>query len=383
MELILFKKKVIIYISLFFLIFQSACNLSPQNRNNPRITNNEILYAKGFSVVYSADCTYVEVYNPWSGYQVLHRYIFSEKTQKSFTKNNVTTIHVPVEKAAYLSSTFLGMVAQTNSRKTVLACSNARWIYDSILYNMYLEGKITDFGNDMTVSPEAIISEQPDAVMKYIYKGEDPVDHIISGAGIPIIYNIEFMEQHPLGRAEWIKLVGIMTGKKRLADSVFNQIVADYNHYTDLAKKIESRPKILHGSSYKGTWHVAGGKSYIAKLLKDAGADYYWFSDSTGGSIPISFENIILNQRDAEFWIGANAQSLDEIIKIEPRCEIFEAFQRKNVYHYNKRLNPNGGTDYYESGVVRPDLLLRDFLLILHPSLFNDNEETIYWKRLE
>jgi iron complex transport system substrate-binding protein len=377
------KKSLLANILIFTLITQFSCNSSNPPQTKKGKAGNEVLYAKGFSMSDSAGNTYIEVYNPWSGYNILQRYIFTENPGLKKNNEGVTVIQIPVEKAAYLSSTFLGMVALTKSFTTVGACSNANWIYDSTLYSMYLDGKITDLGNDMTVNPEALVSKHPDIVMKYIYKSEDPVDKIISGAGIPIIYNIEFMEQHPLGRAEWIKLVGAMTGKKRLADSIFNQIVENYNHFVSLTSNIKTKPKVLHGSNYKGTWYVAGGKSYIAQLLNDAGADYYWFSDSTAGSIPVSFENVILNQRDAEVWIGANAHSLEEIVKIEPRCEIFEAFRKKNVYHYNKRLNPNGGIDYYESGVVRPDLLLRDFLLILHPSLFNESEETTYWKKLE
>lgn len=377
------KKNVLLNILLFILIFFFSCNSTNPNQTKRRNVDNNLLYAKGFSMSDSAGHTFVDVYNPWSDYKLLQRYVFTEDPELVIHDKNVTVIHVPVEDAAYLSSTFLGMVALTKSYETVKACSNANWIYDSILYKMYLDGKITDLGNDLTVNPEAIVSKRPDIVMKYIYKSEDPIDKIISGAGIPIIYNIEFMEQHPLGRAEWIKLVGAMTGKKRLADSVFNQIVKNYKHYASLVKNVKSKPKVLHGSSYKGTWYIAGGKSYIASLLKDAGADYHWFYDSTSGSIPISFENIILNQRDADMWIGANAQSLEEILKTEPRCEIFEAFRNEKVYHYNKKLNPNGGIDYYESGVVRPDLLLRDFLLILHPSLFDESEETTYWKKLE
>jgi iron complex transport system substrate-binding protein len=365
------------------LLLSLSCRKPDTNNMGNSIKSNEVQYAKGFSMSDSAGLTYVDVYNPWNKYKVLERYVFSDSVFPEYLDKTITRIHTPVEKAVYLSSTFLGMVELTNAYSTVVACSNANWVYDSILYQRVRNGQISDLGNDMTVSPEVIISAKPEVVMKYIYQGEEPEDKVIKGAGIPIVYNIEFMEQHPLGRAEWIKLVGVMTGKKKRADSVFNSIVDNYTQLKQMAAQVKSKPTVLHGSSYKGTWHVAGGKSYIAQLLRDAGARYYWYSDSTTGSIPVSFENIILRQRDADVWIGANAQSLNEILKLEPRCKIFRAFIEGNVYHYNKRISPNGGLDYYESGVVRPDLLLRDFLLILHPSLFELAEETTYWKKLE
>lgn len=372
--------RIIFIVYVVFIV--TSCNLEKSDNTVINHKNNRVKYAKGFSMTDSAGFIYVEVYNPWNNYKVLERYIFSDSSLNTNTVNGGVFIHTPVNKAVYLSSTYLGMVAMTDSRSTVIACSNANWIYDSILYKMYLDGLITDLGNDMTVSAEAIISKAPEVVMKYIYKGEDPADKIITGAGIPIVYNIEFMEQHPLGRAEWIKLVGLMTGKRKLADSVFNEIEKRYLIQKALAKKIKSKTTVLHGSSYKGTWFAAGGKSFMAQLFKDAAADYYWFSDSSTGSIPLSFESVIMHQKDAEVWIDANANSRAELLNIEPRCEIFKAFQSGRVYHYNKRVNPNGGLDYYESGIVRPDLLLKDLLLILHPSLFN-NEETTYWKKLE
>ncbi len=341
------------------------------------------MYAKGFSAKDTAGVTLVEVYNPWSNYETLEKYIFAPDLTKIPDSLKGVRIKVPVESAVYLSSTYLGMVELLDARNTVLACSNANWIYDSALFDRYNRGLLTNLGNDLTVSAESIISLNPEAVMKYIYKGEDPIDRIICGSGIPIVYNIEFMEQHPLGRAEWIKLLGIMLGKKEMADSVFKQIEHNYNSFLSLTSNSTDRPKVLHGSSYKGTWYAAGGQSYIASFFKDAGAQYFWSKDSSTGSLPLNFEEVILHQREADVWIGANASSLTELLTIEPRSKVFTAFQAGQVYHYNKRLNPNGGVDYYESGVVRPDLVLRDFLLILHPTLFAEGEETIYWKKLE
>jgi iron complex transport system substrate-binding protein len=367
---------------IYTILMVAACKVENLNETTFHQKGNQIKYAKGFSMVDSAGFTYVEVYNPWNNYSILEKYIFSDSIIGLNKINKNIFIQTPVNKAVYLSSTYLGMVAMTNSRSTVAACSNANWIYDSILYRMYIDGLITDLGNDMTVSAEAIISKEPDAVMKYIYKGEDPVDKVIRGAGIPIVYSIEFMEQHPLGRAEWIKLVGLMTGKRHLADSMFTRIEKKYLAQKTLADSVKIRTTVLHGSSFKGTWFAAGGKSFMSQLLKDAAAEYYWYSDSSAGSIPLSFESIIMKQKNADVWLDANANSKAEILNIEPRCEIFKSFQNGNVYHYNKRINPNGGLDYYESGIVRPDLLLKDLLLILHPSLFEE-EETTYWKKLE
>lgn len=359
-----------------------SCTTSSKD-SKQRKTGQSMKYAKGFSIKDSAGVKLVEVYNPWNNYTVLEKYIFAADFTHVSDSFEGVRIQVPIQSAVYLSSTYLGMVELLDARNTVIACSNANWIYDSVLFERFNQGLLTNLGNDLTVSAESIISLKPDAVMKYIYKGEDPIDKIVKGSGIPIVYNIEFMEQHPLGRAEWIKLLGILLGKNELADSVFNKIERNYRFYANKVADIESRPQVLHGSSYKGTWFAAGGKSFFAKYFEDAGAEYYWCKDSSTGSLPLNFEEVILHQRDADVWIGANASSRNELLTIEPRSEIFSSFQSGKVYHYNKRLNPNGGLDYYESGVMRPDLVLRDFLLILHPTLFEEGEETTYWKKLE
>lgn len=366
---------------LFLTLIVTACQ-SGEKQTDAFITNNQAKYAQGFAMEQVDDVMRIEVYNPWSDYAVLARYAFVKDAKYEPTHNEVV-VKVPIEKGAFLSSTYLGMIAMLDSRDLVTGCINANWIYDSALYSKYKNGEIINIGNDIQVTAEKVIATKPDAVMKYIYQGEDPADNMIKEFGIPIVYNIEFMETSPLGRAEWIKLVGALVDKSILADSVFTEIEHKYNELKHLAQKAEHRPSVLDGSSFKGTWYAAGGNSYVATLLKDANAEYYWEKDTTRGSLPLSFEVVLQNQGTADYWLNSNAGALNEIIAVESRCELFNAFRNKNVYHFNKRLNPEGGFDYYETGVIRPDLILHDLLVILHPGLFAVKPETYYYKRLE
>jgi iron complex transport system substrate-binding protein len=369
------------FIVIVFLIFLSC------SRNNPGVqsvvsSTNLVKYAKGFSIVNHGCFTEVEVYNPWNNYKLLARYIVVDSIQNiDSLKGEI--LKVPVRKGVFLSSTYIGMLAMLKAGNVIKACSNANWIYDSFIYQKYTKGEITDLGNGLSVDAEAVIAQSPDMVMKYIYQTTDVSDEILYSSGIPVVYNIEFMEEHPLGRAEWIKLMGLLTGKSKMADSIFNQIEINYNENCLLAKTATTHPTVLVGNSYKGTWYAVGGKSFMSKLIQDAGGDYCWNSDSSTGGLPLSFESVLQKQKDDEYWLSANAKSLDEILNIEPRCNKFSAFQSGNVFHYNKRMNPEGGLDYYESGVIRPDLLLHDLLVILHPELFNKNEQCVYWQKLK
>jgi iron complex transport system substrate-binding protein len=369
-----------IYLGLL-VILVSACGNNKESQQKDNSTN-EVKYANGFALYNKGNYYAVDVFNPWNNYEVLEKYIIAD-TLRDNVNSKGKYIRTPVNRAVFLSSTYIGMLSVLESSGVIAASSSANWIYDSTIYQKYLNGDIINLGNDLTINAEAIIGQAPDIVMKYIYQSPDAADDIIKSAGIPIVYNIEFMEKHPLGRAEWIKLMGLLTGKKQKADSIFSVIERDYNQYCTLAKSALTRPSVLVGNTYKGIWYAVGGNSFVAKLINDANAEYHWKSDSTSGSLPLSFEAVLQKQKDDDFWLNANASSLAEIMNIEPRCTKFKAFQTGKVYHYNKRVNPEGGLDYYESGVVRPDLLLHDLILILHPELFEAFEETIYWKKIE
>ncbi len=340
---------------------------------------SELKYARGFSISHEGDVTVVEVYNPWDNYKLLSRYKLIRSEDALSQTNDL--IQVPVGRIASLSSTYTGMLSILDARDKLIACANANWLVDSALYARYINGELFDLGNELNTDAENVLSKNPGVVLKYIYQSPDPIDPILLKAGVPVVYIIEFMEDHPLGRAEWLKLVGALLGKEALADSIFQVIELNYLTYKNLAAKDTNMPFVLDGTIYKGNWFAAGGKSFVAQLISDANAGYAWSNDSSRGSLNLSFEAVIHRQQDAEFWINASAASLQEIETIEPRCKILQSFQQGQVYHYNKRVNPNGGLDYYETGVVRPDLLLRDLLIILHPGTID--EETVYYKKLE
>jgi len=265
----------------------------------------------------------------------------------------------------------------------IRSATDARLIYDSILYRKYIDGKLKDLGEAIHLNVEAVIGQSPDLVMKYIFGTTDETDHKMIQAGIPIAYNLEYMESHPLGRAEWIKFVAAFTGKIYTADSIFRVIEREYLCLSELAKAKTDKPTVLDGSSYKGIWYAAGGKSYPARLYKDAGAEYFWERDTSSGSIPVSFEIIIENQSDADYWIGPSTGNRAELLQVESRYSLLKAFRNGNVYYFGKRVNPNGGYDYYESGVVRPDILLQDMVWVFHPDLLDETYEPVYLEKIK
>lgn len=378
--------KVLFSLMIFFFMIV-ACQQSDSRHTdiekNKGNSKTGLSYAEGFSIQKTENYTFLTVFNPWSKDTLSTYLLIQDSIHETPSIKADFVIKLPIKKIVCLSSTGIGMLNQLKSGAMISAATNAELIYDSSLYNKFLQGDLENLGNSANLNTEVIIENNPDLIIKYIYGGKELSDSRLKDAGIPIAYHLEFMESHPLGRAEWIKYIATFINQSAFADSLFSQIETTYKHYSFLAKNETYKPTVLDGSSYEGVWHAAGGRSFPARLYADAGADYYWKDNDQTGSITLSFESIIENQIDADYWIGASSGSKEELLNIESRYTLLKSFNTENVFYYGKRSNPNGGLDYYESGVIRPDILLRDLLWIFHPHLLNKDYDPVYIERIK
>ncbi|MFK7952935.1 MAG: ABC transporter substrate-binding protein, partial [Ekhidna sp.] len=227
------------------------------------------------------------------------------------------------------------------------------------------------------------LSLDPDAVIAFDMGGESTTLYKIEESNIPVLYNSDFLEQTPLGRAEWIKFFGALLNKRREADSIFLAIEKEYLRLLEIGKNVTNRPTILDGVVYGDTWFLPGGRNWASTFFKDAGGEYLWESDTTSGWLELSFESVYEKANDAHFWIGTSTiNTKKELLGQDIRYESFSPFSNDKVYNYNKRIGPNGGYDFFESGYSRPDLILSDLIKILHPELLPEYE-TYYFKQLE
>lgn len=372
--------------SLCFTACQTSTSEFPAHLPGEQISgsnSNRLNYAEGFTIEETDQFTFLTVFDPWKKDTLSTYLLLKENKSDSLFPEADVIINLPIKKIACLSSSGIGMLNQLNSGHILSAVTDAELIYDSLLYNRYLNGNLENLGNATLLNTEVIIEHKPDLILKYYYEGKELADTRLMNAGIPIAYHFEFMESHPLGRAEWIKFFAAFVNQSAMADSLFSQIERTYKHYSALAKNEKDKPTVLDGSCYQGVWYAAGGRSFPARLYVDAGADYYWKDNNQTGSITLSFESIIENQIDAEYWIGASSGSKKELLNFESRCLLLESFKKDNVFYYGNRINPNGGLDYYESGVARPDLLLMDLLWVFHPQLLVQNYKPVYIQRVK
>jgi iron complex transport system substrate-binding protein len=189
-----------------------------------------------------------------------------------------------------------------------------------------------------------------------------------------VVYNGDWAEQTPLGKAEWIKFFAPFFQKEQMADSIFNKIEDSYNQAKALALKAKTKPTVLTGGLYKDVWYVAGGNSWMAQFLKDANADYLWGDTAETGSIGLGLESVLDTAQHADYWFNPSSQtSYDELAEVNAHHTQFDAFTTRKIYSNAIEKGATGGIIFYEMAPQRPDLVLKDFIAILHPELLPDH----------
>lgn len=340
-----------------------------------------LTYAKGFEVQKGEGFWILEVNQPWTGADKSYRYlILNEEVEKPELEVDAM-VKLPVDRVILTSTTQIPHLDLLGDTDKLIGFPNFDLISSQKVWGQIESGMMTDLGSGPSANLEMMIDLQPDWVMISTL-GEDlrQLD-LLGQSGVPALINGEYVEQHPLGRAEWIKFTGVMLGKYEEAVRVFEEIEMAYQEAEALIKNQTNlkRPKVLSGVLYEDVWYVPGADSWGAKILQNAGGDYV-FSDQAGsGSIQLSYEYVLDHAMEASNWIGsADFESVEQMGDAEPRYRAFHAFQNGSIYTYTKKKGPKGGLEYFELGYVRPDLVLKDLIKILHPQLLPDYDLYFY-----
>jgi iron complex transport system substrate-binding protein len=374
-------------IFLFFLIAQGMATCASTERQ-PAIQDSKayaifpelaLKYAKGFTIGVDSS----------TGYRLLGvgtdptiTYCLIPKNNESPTKNQLT-LQVPVKRFGLFSTTHIHMMECLGELESIIGVEQKTYIYNAQLQQQIKNGTTSELGEMSVLNIEKTLTVDPEMIIYIGYTNSLPVSlEKIQEFGIPCLPNFDWQEEHPLARAEWIKFFGVLTGKERLADSLFSIVEKNYLSYSEQAKHFVNKPTVLFSSLYNGTWYIPGGKSYMATLLKDAGGSYPWAASTDYGSLPLSFETVANQLLHHDIWINPDIYSLDEIIKKDSRYTSFLTTnpQHMGVYQYDKRKLPQGGNDYYETGAFRVDLILRDMIIMLHPNWLSADSLYFYRK---
>ena len=368
--------KKIFYLLLPLLI--CACKQAPQKSQSTKLPTDtlNLKYSEGFNIYYYDNYKLIEIYNPWVKNEIQQRlYLVSDNTIETPTDGQ--KILVPVHNIAISSSTHVEFLNILGKLSTVKGACTPHLIYNDSIRHNYANQKITPLGDAHNVNLEQLMHLKPDVYFAASYNQQDEQAKRLQQSGVNLVFNNEWTESSLLARAEWLKFVAAFYDKEQLADSIFSQIERDYLSASAIAQSVEVRPTVMAGGNFKGTWYMPSSSSYMGRLFADAGADYFYKTEtSTSASLALNFETVLSNFHDADIWLNAPTTTLDALFQMDSRHRLFRSAREGRVYAFYRRTLPDGANDFWESAVARPDLVLKDLIWALHPNLLPDYTPT-------
>lgn len=330
--------------------------------------------AKYLRMVDCGEWTAVEITVPWNDSIPTGRYaIIHPETDRVDLPGGFTPIHAPVGRAVVFSSIYTAAIEELGRINSVKGVADAEYIpgEDSVAI-LLKEGKVADIGSSMAPLVEKVIDLEPDAVLLSPYAGVGSTG--LERTGIPLIWMADYLETSPLGRSEWILLLGELFGENEKAQNIYKNSKETYNRIQKSASTGDYLPKVITEKPMSGVWYVPGGKSYIAKMIQDAGGSYVWADKDESGSISLDEAAVIDRGVDADIWLIKDIKPITAsgLLKELPRAKGLAPYPEK-VYACNTIETP-----YYRAIAFHPEIVLADIAAIFHPSLFPNHQFKFY-----
>ncbi|MFX0556754.1 ABC transporter substrate-binding protein [Maribacter sp. CXY002] len=370
-------------LSLFlFVLLHVACKSDKKEIISEKgIPNNvRITHATGFTIEKTANgITLIKITSPWPNAEASFTYALIPKeklrTIPLEKEKYDAIIPTPVETIVVTSTTHIPALDALGVLDKLIGFPDTKYISSEKANNYVALGKIKDIGINESLNTELTIALQPEVLVGFGVNGQNSTYETLKRSNIPVVYNGDWTEATPLGKAEWIKFFAPFFDKEKEAELIFSKIQTAYNEVKQIASKAKNRPTVLSGAMYKDVWYLPGGNSWAAQFIKDANADYLWKDNLDTGSLSLSWEHVLQKAKDADYWISpAQFISYEDMINTSSHYKEFASFTNKTIYTFANTIGASGGILYYELAPQRPDLVLRDLVYILHPELLPDHD---------
>lgn len=393
-------------LNIVVLLLLSGCGTRQSGKDSATQGNNRATkstqYAGKFSIRNLRDLALLDVYAPWqNAADTRFRYLLGrDRLLVPDSLDNLPFIKTPVEKSVIMSTTFIGFLDTLDVAHTIRGVSGGTYIFDKEVMQRYRSGNIREVGHDQQLNYELLLELDPDVVFLFgVQAGILQTVNKLQEVGIPVVICADYLEPHPLGRTEWIKFFAAFFEKEVLAENIFRDVE---HRYDSIASSVAARagerkvldptqqeargntgkgPEVMLGLPWKDTWYVAGGRSFAAKLISDAGGAYLFSDHDHAEAKPYDIETVFSRAMQADIWLNPGiASSLEQVLEHDRRFRKLDVFRKNAIYNNNKRTGSGGGNDYWESGVIRPDLVLEDLAKIFHARTSDDNDLYYYQK---
>ena len=344
----------------------------------------EVQYSQGFDISYFNNYKVLEVFSPWPGSESSEIYLLVQcGTPRPAGYDDAHTIEIPVDSMVTLSTTYLPHLEILDEVETLVGVENDAWIYSEVIRKRVQEGAVQVVGGGATIDLETVLVLNPDVIIAFSMGFLEGDAHpVLRAADQTVFLNSEFREPTPLGRAEWMKATAAMLNREAVGNEYFDEAADTYNELVAMAKDEAKKPSVFVNTPWEGVWYMAGGNSYVANYLADAGAEYVWGDDESTGALFLDFEEVLARAQDAAFWLNVGwYPDRAALVSVDSRFAEFEAYVSGNLYNPDLRTSATGASDLYEGAVMRPHQLLADLIAIFHPQLLPDHEY-VYYRRL-
>jgi len=349
----------------------------------PVISNAEevkITYAEGFSITNYKNFKIVKVNSPWPNAEKGFTYVLAEKnTSLPDTLKYDQKVTIPIQQVVVTSTTHIPSLESLGQENTLVGFPHLDYISSERTRALINKNQIEEIGENEHINTEVLLNLNPDVIIGFAVESGNKAFEIVNKSGIPVVYNGDWTETNPLGKAEWIKFFGAFYQQEQKADSIFKHIENEYLSAKKIAQKATTTPSVLAGSMYKDVWYLPYGNSWQAQFIKDAKANYLYQDTSGNGSISASFESVLNKAQNADYWIAPGSfTSYEQMLNTSEHYQQFKAFQQKNIYSFAGVTGETGGVLYYELAPQRPDLVLKDLIKTFHPELLENYQPTFF-----
>lgn len=344
------------------------------------------VYADGFELYEHGRSTVLEVKRPWQGAEGDGGifYFLSRDGEQAPSGFDGMVIDLPLENAVCMSSSYVAFLEKLGSQDIIKGVSGAEFISSGYVRHQVAERNIRDVGYENGLNYEVLIDIDPDVIFAYGVNGENSVVTAkVRELGINTLYIGEYLENTALGKAEWLVVFGEICGKRELAENIFAEISSEYEAAKLLVAEVAERPQVMLNAPWRDVWFVPGDSNYMVRLINDAGGSYVCAGEDTPDTRPIGVEQAYVYAVKADMWLNpGSADNVAELIAVNPGFKDIPSVRKGDVFNNNAVKTPGGGSDFWESGAVSPDVVLKDLIKIMHPELLPEYEMH-YYKKLD
>jgi len=376
------KKHVLISLLCSLFLLTISCKKEVVKIDKKTTSKSTIKYAKGFDIIDENGIKKLIIKSAYQNSKDVFEYEIHEKKSNTIIDYKNEVIEVPIREIVVTSTTHIPMVELLHEETAIVGFPFAKYVSSEKTRFLIDEGSIREIGKEDSLNTEILLDLQPELVVGYSVTSADKSLTTIKKAGINVIYNADWLEKTPLGRAEWIKFFGVLFDKEKQADSIFEGIESNYLEARKIALKATKKPTILSGAIMsRDIWNLPAGDSFVAQFLKDANLEYLWKDSKGKGSLSLSFESVFEKGKNADFWIAPGYfSSKEQLLESNQIYAEFDAFKNDKIYTPTLKKGKTGGVIYYELAPTRPDLVLKDLIKITQPDLLPNYTLTFFEK---